>query len=117
MQQRRHQRALAVLQDRLRPALAQVHAGEKGCAAGRFPDFPKGSLAESPGWALPDRRPDRFPGSGGSAATAGATIPAVWDETSRGWGHGALPPWHMPAQPDVDTVVAFAQKGMLFLCA
>jgi hypothetical protein len=113
--QRMHQRALAFLQDLLRQALAKVHAVEKVCADGLCPAFPKVYLAERTGCALPDSLHELFPGSGGSAATAGAKRQAVWDYQSSGFGHGALTPWNIPAQTSVDPVVAFAQKGMLVL--
>ena len=104
--QRLNKRARAFLQDRLRQALAKVHAREKGCAAGLLTFFPKGYLADRTGVELPDTLHDLFPGSGGRAAKAGATIPAVWDSTSRVFGHGALTPWNMPDQKSVDHVVA-----------
>jgi hypothetical protein len=113
--QRMNQRALAFLQDLLRQALAKVQAVEKVCDDGLFTDFTKVYLADSTGFALPDSLHDLFPGSGGSAATAGAKIQAVWDYKSSGFGHFALTPWNIPDQTYVDTVVALAQKGMLFL--
>src|SRR5256884_706937 len=112
---RRNGRALAFLQDMLRQALAKVQAVEKVCDDGLFTDFTKVYLAESTGFALPDSLHDLFPGSGGSAATAGAKIQAVWDYKSSGFGHFALTPWNIPDQMYVDTVVALAQKGILFL--
>jgi len=115
--QRLHQRALAFLQDRLRQALAQGQAVEHVCHDGLLTDFPKVSLAESPGVALPDRWHALFPGSGGSAATAGAKSQAVWDDKNRVVGQFALPPWNLPAQREVDTVVAVAPTGVLFLFA
>src|SRR5262245_41912939 len=113
--QRMHQRALAFLQDMLRQALAKVQAVEHVCKDGLFTDFPKVYLADSTGFALPDSLHELFPGSGGSAATAGAKIQTVWDYKNSGFGHLALPPWTMPAQKYVDTVVALAHKGVLLL--
>jgi DDE family transposase len=113
--QRMHQRALAFLQDMLRRALATVQSGATVCADGLFTAFPKVYLADSTGLALPESLHDLLPGSGGSAATAGAKIHAVWDSKSRVLGHFALPPWNMPDQTHVDTVVALAQKGLLWL--
>jgi hypothetical protein len=104
--QRMNQRALAFLQDLLRPALAKVQAVAHVCHAGLCTDFPKVYLAARTGFELPDRLHDLFPGSGGSAATAGAQIHAVWDDKSSGCGHVALTPWNLPAQRYVDTVVA-----------
>ncbi len=104
--QRMNQRALAFLQDMLRQALAKVQAVEKVCDDGLFTDFTKVYLADSTGFALPDSLHDLFPGSGGSAATAGAKIQAVWDYKSSGFGHFALTPWNIPDQTYVDTVVA-----------
>jgi hypothetical protein len=64
---------------------------------------------------LPDSLKDTFPGSGGSAAKAGAKIQAVWDYKSSTFGHFALTPWNIPDQKYVDTLVALAQKGVVFL--
>ena len=113
--QRMHTGALAFLQDMIRQALAKIQAIEPGCDDGLFTDFTKVYLADSTGFALPDSLHDLFPGSGGSAATAGAKIQAVWDYKSSVFGHFALTPWNIPDQKYVDTVVALAQQGILFL--
>ena len=113
--QRMNQRALAFLQDMLQQALAKVQSVEHICNDGLFTDFTKVYLADSTGFALPDSLHDLFPGSGGSAATAGAKIQAVWDYKNSVLGHFALTPLTMPDQRYVDTVVALAQKGVLFL--
>ena len=113
--QRMNQRALAFLQDMLRQALAKVQSVEQVCNDGLFTDFPKVYLADSTGFALPDSLHELFPGSGGRAATAGAKIQAVWDYKNSVFGHFALTPWNMPDQRYVDTVVALAHKGVLFL--
>jgi hypothetical protein len=91
------QRAPAVLQERLRPARATVHAGAPVGADGLWSACPRGSRAERTGGALPDRRHALLPGSGGSAATAGATRHAVWDAPRRVGGPGALPRAHARA--------------------
>src|SRR5262245_6953099 len=111
--QRMNQRALAFLQDMLRQALAKVQAVDQVCDDGLFSDFTRVYLADSTGFELPDSLHDLFPGSGGSAATAGAKIQAVWDYKSSVFGHFALTPWNIPDQTYVDTVVALAQKGVL----
>src|SRR5262249_48957286 len=103
---RMHQRALAFLQDMLRPALAKVQAVEHVGHPGLCTDLPQVYLAASTGFALPDRLHELLPGSGGSAATAGAKIQAVWDSKNRVCGHLALTPWNLPDQRYVATVVA-----------
>src|SRR5713101_7287941 len=113
--QRMNQRALALLQDMIRQALAKVQAIEKVCDDGLFTYFTKVYLADSTGFELPESLHDLFPGSGGSAAKAGAKIQAVWDYKSSGFGHFALTPWNIPDQKYIDQVVALAQKGVLFL--
>jgi hypothetical protein len=113
--QRMNKGALAFLQDMIRQALAKVHALEKVCEEGLFPGFTKVYLADSTGFALPDRLHALFPGSGGSAAKAGAKIQAVWDYKSSVLDHFALTPWNIPDQTYIDTVVALAQKGILFI--
>jgi hypothetical protein len=113
--QRMNQRALAFLQDMLQQALAKVQAVEHVCNDGLFTDFSKVYLTDSTGFELPDSLHELFPGSGGSAATAGAKIQAAWDYKNSVFGHFALTPLTMPDQRYVDTVVALAQKGVLFL--
>jgi hypothetical protein len=113
--QRMHQRALAFLQDMLRQALAKVQSIEKVCDDGLFTDFTKVYLADSTGFALPESLHDLFPGSGGSAAKAGAKIQAVWDYKSSVFGHFALTPWNIPDQKYIDHVVALAHTGGLFI--
>jgi hypothetical protein len=113
--QRMNTRALVFLQDMIRQALAKVQVLEKVCADGLFTAFTKGYLADSTGFGLPDSLSDLFPGSGGSATKAGAKIQAVWDYKSSVFGHFALTPWNIPDQKYVDTVVALAQQGVLFI--
>jgi Transposase DDE domain len=113
--QRMNPRALAFLQDMLRQALAKVQSVAQVCNDGLFTDFTKVYLADSTGFALPDSLHDLLPGSGGSAAPAGAKIQAVWDYKNSVFGHFALTPWNIPDQRYVDTVIALAQKGVLFL--
>jgi Transposase DDE domain len=95
--------------------LAKVPALEKVCDDGLFTFFPKVYLADSTGCGLPESLHELFPGAGGSAAKAGAKIQAVWDYKSSVFGHFALTPWNIPDQKYIDTVVAFAQKGVLLL--
>jgi hypothetical protein len=115
--QRMNQRALAFLQDMLHQALAKVQSREKVCDDGLFTDFTKGSLADSTGFELPESLHDLLPGSGGSAAKAGAKIQAVWDYTSSVFGHCVLTPWNIPDQKYVDHVIALAQRGAWFIFA
>jgi hypothetical protein len=63
-------------------------------------------LADSTGFALPNSLCDLLPGSGGSAAKAGAKMQAVWDYQSSVFDHWALTPWNVPAQQYIDSVVA-----------
>jgi Transposase DDE domain len=113
--QRMHQRAVAFLQDMIRQALAKVQSIEQVCDEGLFSAFTKVYLADSTGFGLPDSLHDLWPGSGGSAAKAGAKIQAVWDYKNSVFGHFALTPWNIPDQKYIDHVVALAQKGVLFL--
>src|SRR6476660_1618861 len=112
---RKHQRAVAFLQAMIRQALAKVQSIDKGCDDGLFTAFPKVYLADSTGFGLPDSLHDLLPGSGGSAAKAGAKIQAVWDYKNSEFGHFALTPWNIPDQKYIDHVVALAQTGVLFL--
>ena len=113
--QRMHQRAVAFLQDMIRQALAKVQTIEHVCDDGLFTAFSKVYLADSTGFGLPDSLHDLLPGSGGSAAKAGAKIQAVWDYKNSVFGHFALTPWNIPDQKYIDQVVTLAQKGALFL--
>jgi hypothetical protein len=110
-----NKKALAFLQDILRQVLAKLQSltpmGDDGLLAA----FTKVYLADSTGFELPDALQKTFPGAGGSAAKAGAKIQAVWDYKSSLFDHFALTPWNIPDQKYVDTVVALAQKGILFL--
>ena len=106
MYQRMNKRAIAFLQEMIRQALAKVQVIEKVCEAGLFSFFTAVYLADSTGFQLPDSLRETFPGSGGSAAKAGAKIQAVWDYKSSVFGHFALTPWNIPDQKYVDTVVA-----------
>lgn len=96
--QRRHQRARAFLQAMVQPALAKTHAsdnvGDEACCA----SFPKVYLADRTGCALSESLKETCPGSGGSAAKAGANMHAVWDDKSRGFAPCALTPWNLPEQ-------------------
>lgn len=113
--QRMNKRAIAFLQEMIRQALAKVQAVENMCEEGLFRFFTAVYLADSTGFALPDSLKETFPGSGGSAAKAGAKIQAVWDYKSHVFGHFALTPWNIPDQKYIDTVVALAHKGALFI--
>ena len=108
---RLHQQAMAVLQDMSRQALANVPSLERVGDEGRLTHCPHVYLADRTGVERPEALHTTVPGSGGSAANAGANMHAVWDETSRVWGHVALTPWHMPAQPYLDPGVACAPQG------
>jgi len=96
--QRMHKRAHAFLQEMIQHALAQTHAIASGCEDVFCAAFPKVYLADSTGFALPDSLKDTFPGSGGSAAQAGAKMQAVWDYKSSRFDHFALTAWNIPDQ-------------------
>jgi hypothetical protein len=113
--QRMNKSALAFLQDLISQALAKIHALTPVCDEGLFPAFTKVYLVDSTGFELPNPLHDLFPGSGGSAAKAGAKIQAVWDYKSSMFDHFALTPWNIPDQKYIDSVIALAQKGVLFL--
>ena len=115
LHQRMNKQALAFLQDMLRQVLAKLQALTPVGDDGLFAAFHKVYIPDSTGFALPDALHKTFPGAGGSAAKAGAKIQAVWDYKSSLFDHFALTPWNIPDQRYVDTVVALAQKGILFL--
>ena len=104
--QRLNKKAMAFLQDMIRQTLAQLHALDPVCDDGLFPSFTKVYLADRTGLALPEARHKTFPGAGGSAAKAGATMQAVWDSKSSLFGHFALTPWNIPDQRYSDQGVA-----------
>jgi hypothetical protein len=110
--QRMHKKAMAFLQDMIRQALATVPSMERGCDDGLFTHFTNVYIADSTGFERPEALHKTFPGSGGSAAQAGANIQAVWDYPSSGLGHFALTPWNIPDQKYLDKVVAVAQQGL-----
>ena len=99
-------RALAFLQDILGQAFAKIQAIDHVCDEGLFTSFTKVYLTDSTGFGLPDSLHETFPGSGGSAAQAGAKMQAVWDYKRSVLDHCALTPWNMPDQKYIDTVVA-----------
>jgi hypothetical protein len=113
--QRMNKSALIFLQDMLQQALANIPTLEKACDDGLFACFSKVYIADSTGFGLPASLQDLFPGSGGSAAKAGAKIQAVWEYTNSVFGHFALTPWNIPDQKYIDTVIGLAQHGALFL--
>jgi hypothetical protein len=113
--QRMNKKAIAFLQDMLRQVLAKLQSLTPVCDDGLFSAFTKVYLADSTGFELPDDLQKTFPGAGGSAAKAGAKIQAVWDYKSSLFDHFALTPWNIPDQRYVDTVVALAHQGILFI--
>jgi hypothetical protein len=113
--QRMNTRALAFLQELIRQALAKVQGLESVCEEGLFAAFRKVYLADSTGFGLPASLKDLFPGSGGSAAKAGAKIQAVWDYKNSVFGHFALTPWNIPDNKYIDNVLALAYTGVLFI--
>ena len=104
--QRMNKKAMAFLQDMLRQVLAQLQSLTPGWDDGLCSALCKVSITDSTGFELPEELHKTFPGAGGSAAQAGAKIQAVWDDKSRLFDPFALTPWNLPAQRDVDTVVA-----------
>lgn len=113
--QRMHKKAIAFLQAMLQQALAKVQSLEHVCDDGVFTAFTHVYLADSTGFELPEALHKTFPGSGGSAAKAGAKIQAVWDYKNSMFGHLVLTPWNIPDQRYIDTVVELAQAGTLFI--
>lgn len=77
--QRLNSRALAFLPERSRTAVAKLHVGHTVGEESLLAPFTPGPIADSTGLGLPDSLKDRFPGAGGSAAPAGATMHLVWE--------------------------------------
>lgn len=113
--QRMNRRALAFLQDLIQTAFAKLHTGDTICEEGLFTPFSRVHIADSTGVGLPDTLKALFPGAGGSGAQAGAKLQLVWDYKSSTFAHFALIPWNIPDNKYVDTVVALARRGALFL--
>jgi Transposase DDE domain len=113
--QRMNQRALAFLPELIRQALAKLQSCQAVYEEHLFPPFARVHLADSTGFELPERVKHTFPGSGGSAAPAGATLQLLWDYKSRVLHHCALTPWHIPAQKSSATVVTFARQDDLLI--
>ena len=78
----------------------------KVCDEGLCTSGPKVSRAARTGGARPESLHALFPGSGGSAAQAGATIPAGGDAPRSVLAHCGLSPWHIPEQTYVAPVSA-----------
>lgn len=103
---RMHQQALAFLQEMIRPPRAKGPSLAMGCEEKLLPSCATVSLADRTGVGWPGSRKATFPGSGGSAATAGATMQAVWDSTSSVLRPCVLTPWNIPDNTEGDTVGA-----------
>ena len=99
----------------IRRAVAKLHTEDTVCDESLFASFPRVHIADSTGFGLPDTLKDLFPGAGGSGAQAGAKIQLVWDYKSSTFDHFTLIPWNSPDNKYVDTVVALARRGSLFL--
>jgi hypothetical protein len=110
-----NKRAVAFLQEMIRQALEKIQSVDKVCDDPLFVYFTKVYLADSTGFELPESLKDSFPGSGGSAAKAGAKIQLVWEYKSRVFGHFMLTPWNIPDNKYIDQVVSLAHKGALFI--
>jgi hypothetical protein len=113
--QRMNKRAVAFLQEMIRQALEKIQSVDKVCDDHLFVYFTKVYLADSTGFELPESLKDSFPGSGGSAAKAGAKIQLVWEYKSSVFGHFMLTPWNIPDNKYIDQVVSLAHKGALFI--
>jgi Transposase DDE domain len=115
LHQRMNKHAIAFLQDMIQQALGKMQALAPMCDDQLFELFRKVSIADSTGFGLPESLKDSFPGSGGSAAKAGAKIQLVWEYKQSLVEHFALTPWKVPDNKYIDTVVALARQGSLFL--
>jgi len=115
LHQRMNKRAIAFLQEMIRQAWGKMQALAHVCAAQLFEPFLQVHRADRTGFSLPEHRKDSFPGSGGSATKAGAKMQLVWEYKQSLLEHFVLMPWTIPDNTYVDTVVAFARQGSLFL--
>jgi hypothetical protein len=115
LHQRMNKRAIAFLQDMLQQALGKMQSLAHVCDDHIFDLFSQVHIADSTGFGLPESLKDSFPGSGGSAAKAGAKIQLVWEYKRSLFAHFALMPWKIPDNKYIDTVVALARKGSLLL--
>ena len=113
--QRMNTRAVVFLKDLIQQAFAKIQALDHRCEDGVFDFFRKVYIADSTGFGLPECLTHLFPGSGGSASSAGAKIQLVWEYTGSVFAHFALTPWNIPDQKYVDQVVGLAQTGCLFM--
>jgi len=115
LHQRMNSRALAFLRELLQTAFAQLHTPDTIWEEDLFTPFSQVYIADSTGFALPASLRESFPGSGGSAAPAGAKLQLVWDYTSSTFAHFALLPGNLPDNKYVDTLVGLAGQGTLVL--
>jgi hypothetical protein len=113
--QRMNTRTVAFLQDLIQQALSKIQVLEHHCHDGVFEFFSKVHIADSTGFGLPACLKHLFPGSGGSASSAGAKIQLVWEYKRSLFAHFALTPLNVPDQKYVDHIVALAEKGCLFI--
>jgi hypothetical protein len=113
--QRMNRRAVVFLKDLIQHALAKIHALDHRCEDGVFDFFRKVYIADSTGFGLPECLKTLFPGSGGSASSAGAKIQLVWEYKGSVLAHFALTPWNIPDQKYVNQVVGLARTGCLFI--
>ena len=115
LHQRMTRRAVAFLREMLQRAFVQLHTGDTVCDAEFLALFTAVHIADSTGFELPKSLTPLFPGSGGSATTAGAKIQLVWEYLSHSFAHLALVPGTTPDNKYIDTVIKLAQRGALFL--
>lgn len=113
--QRMNKRAIAFLKELIQQALVKIQGLDYCFDDGVFDSFIKVYLADSTGFELPQCLEKLFPGSGGSASSAGAKIQLVWEYKRSLLAHFVLTPWNIPDQKYVDQVVKLAQKGCLFM--